>query len=97
VYCVDPGSSDEDKPHSGQLGFVNPATVSAMHLDAGNAGLSGAFATGVTNLRLEAGQLVLFPSWVLHEVKPYEGEGERMTVAFNCWFGLDSPEPTAAG
>jgi hypothetical protein len=21
-------------------------------------------------------------------VKPFEGEGERVTVAFNCWFGL---------
>jgi hypothetical protein len=24
---------------------------------------------------------------VLHDVKPFEGEGERITVAFNCWFG----------
>lgn len=94
VYCVDPGSSDDDKPQSGQLGFVSPATFSAMHIDAGNAGLNGAFAPGVTNLRLEPGQLVLFPSWVLHEVKPFEGEGERITVAFNCWFGLEGqPEP----
>ena len=42
----------------------------------------------IANLRLEAGQLVLFPSWVLHDVKPFEGEGERITVAFNCWFTL---------
>jgi hypothetical protein len=26
-------------------------------------------------------------------VKPFEGEGERITVAFNCWFTL----PDAAG
>jgi len=25
---------------------------------------------------------------VLHDVKPYEGDGERITVAFNCWFQL---------
>jgi predicted 2-oxoglutarate/Fe(II)-dependent dioxygenase YbiX len=37
---------------------------------------------------LEAGQLVLFPSWVLHEVKVFHGEGERITVAFNCGFSV---------
>ena len=34
------------------------------------------------------GELVMFPSWVLHDVKPFEGEGERITIAFNCWFNL---------
>jgi uncharacterized protein (TIGR02466 family) len=91
VYCVDPGSSDADRKESGALCFVNPVLQSSMHLDAGNARFSGAFAGGVRSLRMEAGQLVLFPSWVLHDVKPFEGEGERITVAFNCWFGLKDP------
>jgi hypothetical protein len=43
----------------------------------------------VRQIDLEPGQLVLFPSWVLHDVKPYEGDGERITVAFNCWFQLN--------
>ncbi|MDP9008001.1 MAG: 2OG-Fe(II) oxygenase family protein [Pseudomonadota bacterium] len=42
----------------------------------------------LAQLSLAAGQLVMFPSWVLHDVKPFEGEGERITVAFNCWFTL---------
>jgi len=25
---------------------------------------------------------------VLHDIKPFEGEGERITIAFNCWFTL---------
>ena len=79
--------SDADKRDSGALCFVNPALSAAMHLDPGNARMSGAFAGGIRSLRMEAGQLVLFPSWVLHDVKPFEGEGERVTVAFNCWFG----------
>jgi predicted 2-oxoglutarate/Fe(II)-dependent dioxygenase YbiX len=37
---------------------------------------------------LAAGELVIFPSWVLHDVKPFEGDGERITIAFNCWFNL---------
>ena len=87
VYCVDPGRSDPERKESGALCFVNPVLQSTMHLDAGNARFSGAFAGGIRSLRMEAGQLVLFPSWVLHDVKPFEGEGERITVAFNCWFG----------
>jgi uncharacterized protein (TIGR02466 family) len=34
----------------------------------------------------KSGQLVLFPSWLLHAVRPYRGERERISVAFN--FGL---------
>ncbi|MDY0067505.1 MAG: putative 2OG-Fe(II) oxygenase [Steroidobacteraceae bacterium] len=88
VYCVDPGRHDPDKRDSGLLSFVNPAVASAMHIDAGNANLTGAFGPTIRHVRLEAGQLVMFPSWVLHDVKPYEGDGERITIAFNCWFGL---------
>lgn len=88
VYCVDPGRHDPDKRDSGLLSFVNPTIASAMHVDAANANLTGAFAPSIRSVRFEAGQLVLFPSWVLHDVKPFEGEGERITVAFNCWFQL---------
>jgi hypothetical protein len=34
---------------------------------------------------------VLFPSWVMHDVKPFHGDGERITVAFNCWFTSEEP------
>ena len=37
---------------------------------------------------LQPGQLVLFPSWVQHQVMPFYGEGERITVAFNCAMSL---------
>jgi predicted 2-oxoglutarate/Fe(II)-dependent dioxygenase YbiX len=62
--------------------------TSNMYVDAANASMRGAFASGVRQIDLEPGQLVLFPSWVLHDVKPYDGDGERITVAFNCWFQL---------
>lgn len=88
VYCVDPGKHDQDKPDSGLLSFVNPVLLASMHVDAANANIKGAFSSNIRHLRLEAGQLVLFPSWVLHDVKPFEGEGERITIAFNCWFQL---------
>ena len=91
VYCVDPGQHDADKPESGLLSFVSPAVMSSMHMDAATANLRDPFAPNIRALRLEPGQLVVFPSWVLHDVKPFQGEGARVTVAFNCWFEL--PEP----
>lgn len=88
VYCVDPGRNDPDRKDSGRLTFLNPNVLGAMHLDAGNDKMKLPYGPQVASLSLEAGQLVMFPSWVLHDVKPFEGEGERVTIAFNCWFGL---------
>jgi predicted 2-oxoglutarate/Fe(II)-dependent dioxygenase YbiX len=88
VYCVDPGRHDPGKRESGMLTFVNPMLTTAMHVDAGNANLKLPFAPHIATISLEAGELVLFPSWLLHDVKPFEGEGERITIAFNCWFTL---------
>ena len=88
VYCVDPGQHDPGKRESGRLTFVNPTIMSAMHLDAGIANMQLPYAHQVAGLSLEPGQLVMFPSWVLHDVKPFEGEGTRITIAFNCWFTL---------
>lgn len=94
VYCVDPGRHDADKPDSGMTTFLNPSTISAMYQDAATASLRGPFGTGIRYIKFEPGQLVLFPSYILHDVKPFEGEGERITVAFNCWFSLkDEPPP----
>jgi len=31
----------------------------------------------------KAGRLVMFPSWLLHQVKPYRGNAERISIAFN--------------
>jgi uncharacterized protein (TIGR02466 family) len=94
VYCVSPGEHDADKPDSGLLSFLNPATVSANYVDAATANLRSPFTYSIRHVKFEAGQLVLFPSWVMHDVKPYQGEGERITVAFNCWFNLkDDPAP----
>ncbi|MBS0395196.1 MAG: hypothetical protein JSR54_11255 [Proteobacteria bacterium] len=88
VYCVDPGRADPGDKDSGLLSFLNPMIASAMYMDAANARMPLPFGYQIAHLRLEPGQLVLFPSWVLHDVKPFNGEGERITIAFNCWFNL---------
>jgi uncharacterized protein (TIGR02466 family) len=91
VYCVDPGQHDADNPDSGLLSFVSPAAISSMHMDAATANLRDPFAPNIRAVRLEPGQLVVFPSWILHDVKPFQGEGARITVSFNCWFEFQEP------
>lgn len=88
VYCVDPGRHDPGNKDSGALCFVNPMTFGGMHLDVAVANMKLPWACQGANMQLDPGQLVLFPSSIMHDVKPFEGEGERITIAFNCWFGV---------
>ena len=64
-----------------------------MYLDMALANMKPPYAMSPRMLRLEPGQLVIFPSWMLHEVLPFDGEGERITVAFNARFMLDGAQP----
>jgi uncharacterized protein (TIGR02466 family) len=88
VYCVATGETPEDRPDSGVLRFHNPHHYSNYFLDPGNSRLRAPYHHGTWNVRFKAGQLVLFPSWLQHEVMPFHGNDERITIAFNCWFGM---------
>jgi uncharacterized protein (TIGR02466 family) len=93
VYCVDPGETPADRPESGILRFHNPHHYSNYFTDAGNQRQRAPYHHGTWSHRFEAGQLVLFPSWLLHEVMPFYGRDERITVAFNCWFDMREGMP----
>ena len=88
VYCVDPGEDDGTTKGSGELTFLHPNAMATMFIDRAISNFRPPYAYGPRQLQLEAGQLVLFPSWLLHEVKPFIGSGTRITVAFNCWFRM---------
>ena len=92
VYCV---SHDGDDPasDSGKLNLINPHSTSTMYFDMGIAKMKAPYAMAHRMLRLAAGDLVLFPSWMLHEVLPYEGDDVRITVAFNARFLLQGATP----
>ena len=52
----------------------------APHLAFGSAGLS----VGANEMiRPRSGRLVMFPSWLLHQVRPYAGKAVRISIAFN--------------
>jgi uncharacterized protein (TIGR02466 family) len=88
VYCVAAGAHDADQPDSGLLNFLHPHIGQAMYVDPGNERLKQPFGIQNFGLPLQPGQLVLFPSWLLHQVLPFFGEDERITVAFNCALSL---------
>lgn len=95
VYCVCQ-EGDEANPDSGRLTFVSPYASSTMFVDMSSHRLKPPFALGNVPVRLQPGQLLIFPSWLLHEVTPFEpiGEGLRITVAFNARFRLDGVAKT---
>lgn len=86
VYCVDSGYDADAEPESGELTFMHPAATAAMFVDLGVANLRSPWAIRPRACRLRPGQLILFPSWVMHQVGAYLGSRPRITVAFNAWF-----------
>lgn len=92
VYCVAHGG-DDPASDSGKLTMINPHSMFNMYIDLSNANMRAPFHMGNRMLRLKAGDLVLFPSWILHEVLPYHGDDARITVAFNACFRLEGAQP----
>ncbi len=86
VYCVRAGETVADPPDSGVLRFLDTRQGADAYTDPANASLHRAFALRPLEIRLQAGQMVVFPSYVFHEVAPFYGRDTRITVATNCWF-----------
>ena len=86
VYCVRAGEEVKEHPQSGLLRFFDPRQGANAYLDPANAHLHAPFALGSLDLRLGNGDLVVFPSYLFHEVTPFYGTDMRITVATNCWF-----------
>lgn len=42
--------------------------------------------TSSFDIQATDGQLIIFPSWILHSGMPYTGNTDRVVVAFNCQF-----------
>jgi uncharacterized protein (TIGR02466 family) len=86
VYCVRAGQEVQEHPQSGLLRFFDPRQGANAYLDPANQHLHPPFALRSLDFRLAAGDLVVFPSYLFHEVTPFYGADMRITVATNCWF-----------
>lgn len=83
IYCVDPG--DHDSAESGAVRFHDPRIGSDMFQDPANANLQIPYKICPWQLKHRPGQMIAFPSYLVHEVFPYLGTRPRIVVALNSW------------
>jgi uncharacterized protein (TIGR02466 family) len=77
VYYVDIGTPDSSNPLSGILEFMDPRPFVEMVATPGRP-----FGRPV-RIQAENGLMVLFPSWLYHQVHLYTGDRARIAIAFN--------------
>ncbi len=85
IFCVDPGDHLPEAPYSGRVRFHDPRYTAYYYTDAGNKRLLPPAHMGTVDMHHETGKLLIFPSYLMHEIYPYAGERPRIVVAFNCW------------
>lgn len=85
VYYVDDGGIDADPSLGGELEFMDPrAPGAAMYAPQLAFALPGGLSVGANEVvRPKAGRLIMFPAWLLHQVRPYTGNAQRISIAFN--------------
>jgi uncharacterized protein (TIGR02466 family) len=85
TYYVDDGGISEDPALDGAFEMQDPRGVApAMYAPLLAFAVPGGQSVGASELIYpRAGQLVLFPSWLSHAVRPYHGDRERISIAFN--------------
>ena len=88
IFCVDPGDADPEQGSSGAVRFLDPRPAADVYSDPGNAAMKNAFRVGAWQYSHRAGHLLLFPSYLVHEVFPYLGDRPRIVVAFNAWLAM---------
>jgi uncharacterized protein (TIGR02466 family) len=85
TYYVDDGGIGEDASLGGEFEIQDPRGVApAMYAPLLGFAVPGGQSAGASELiSPKNGQIVLFPSWLAHAVRPYRGERERISIAFN--------------
>jgi uncharacterized protein (TIGR02466 family) len=85
VYYVDDGGIAADPSLGGELEFMDPRGPGpAMYAPHLAFNVPGGLSVGVNEtVPPKAGRMVMFPAWLLHQVRPYRGTAERISVAFN--------------
>jgi uncharacterized protein (TIGR02466 family) len=77
VYYVECGTLDPGREYNGQFELRDPRTLAQS---------STLPAYGFARSLMidpKPGQVILFPAWMEHSVHPFEGEGERFSIAVN--------------
>ncbi|MGY0505479.1 putative 2OG-Fe(II) oxygenase [Luteimonas sp. e5] len=83
IYCVDPG--DPGSSFSGAVRFHDPRIAATAYRDPCIENLKVPYQLAPWQLTHKPGQLLIFPSYLPHEIFPYEGQRPRIVVALNAW------------
>jgi uncharacterized protein (TIGR02466 family) len=85
TYYVDDGGIGDDHELDGAFEIQDPRGVApAMYAPNLGFAVPGGQSAGASELIFpKSGQLILFPSWLQHAVRPYRGERVRISIAFN--------------
>lgn len=83
VYYVDDGGVAADPSLGGELEFLDPRGTGPV-MNAPHLRMVNALSAGATERVLpQSGRMVLFPAWLLHQVRAYRGNATRISIAFN--------------
>lgn len=85
VYYVDDGGAVADPSLGGEFEIQDPRGVApAMYRPDLIPAVPGGISMGASEtIQPVAGTVMMFPSWVSHAVRPYTGEGTRISIAIN--------------
>jgi len=87
VYYVDDGyAGSDDRTLGGELVLYDPRMpfVRMLPFDVRYRKPDGQPSESQAAIRPIAGQLIMFPPWLLHSVHPFRGRGERISIAMNA-------------
>ena len=85
VYYVTLGEPDPDAPRdAGTIEFLDP------RMGATDVTPQGANAFPKLTIDPQPGLMVIFPCWLYHYVNPFNGKGERISIAFNIRLNFES-------
>ena len=84
IYCVDPGDAEQDSD-SGVVRFRDPRAGAEMYKDPANEAMVFPYQVQPVQRIHKAGSLIVFPSYLYHEIFVYRGQRPRIIVAFNSW------------
>lgn len=85
VYWVDDGQAASVEEASGEIVFHDPRGLMPTLLSPSvRMKIEGCLSAGLSHkINPTSGTFLIFPSWLLHAVNRYDGQGARISVAFN--------------
>ncbi len=85
TYYVDDGYGDMAERQGGEFEMQDPRGIApAMYAPSLAFATPGGHSVGASETTQPAsGHMLLFPAWLSHAVRPYEGPSERISIAFN--------------